>query len=435
MKNLATYIVTFNCARTLVEPEHFSKHLFDSWKNPVEASSKLPDVVVLNLQEVAPVAHAFTGGSLVKPYFDRLRKSVDLAAAPQPGEDGVDYFNVLSKNAGLTAIMVFVRDDIADQILSVNLAHVGVGIQQMGNKGAIGARIGWRVDEGQPPLYTTFVSAHLAPFEEEIERRNQDYVNIVRRMVFVGPDARELKSNSENDESRPLLENDNLSSVKDSKETGMYADDAHLFFAGDLNYRTALTGPSREDVALFPQPTTNRKAPEHYCHLLEKDQLSQELHSNKTLHGLQEQSIDFCPTYKYHDSQSQPVLQDEDMDKWPWAKHRWPSWCDRIFFSSVERPAVVAGQYDSLPLFRTSDHRPVALSVSIPYKTVETSSLSSSMPAPIDSNWRSQRDIARRKELAVGLGAYLGTTWEGNTVLFGALLVILSGFWLSKSVV
>lgn len=439
MEDLKFYIVTFNCGRALIEVEAFARHLLDGWEDPDDKTtfSRLPDVVILTLQEFAPLSYAFLGGNLVKPYFDRFRQAVPIAleAYSDKHDAGAeDYLNVVSKNNGLTALMVFAKKSLLPSISTLNLAEVGVGVAEMGNKGAVGARIGWDVRHDGQPLYTTFVSAHLAPFEAEVQRRDQDYIDIAKGLAFSQQDAREWRKEQASDENVPLLSEDSENSSLDPTGLrGMYCDDSYLFFSGDLNYRTALTSPGREDSSTFPQPQKDPDSALHYRNLLDKDQLQQQLKQGRTLHGLTEQPIDFPPTYKYHIISETPVLRDEDVNEWNWAGHRWPSWCDRILFSRTDSLPVKAGKYSALPIFRTSDHRPVALCVSVPLKPVKDASFPQKAPAPIDQQCRSRRDAARRKEVVVGLAAYLGLTWEGRSLIMGAILIAVGGFFMFKS--
>lgn len=438
MDDLNIYIVTFNCGRELVEPDPFSQHLLDGWQDPTSQDSDLPDVIVLNLQEFAPISYAFIGGNLAKPYFDRFRRAVPKALqqyADKQSVDAEEFTNVISRNNGLTALMIFARKSLVSAISSINIAEVGVGVAEMGNKGAVGARIGWDVHGNGQPLYTTFVSAHLAPFEAEVQRRDQDYVNIVKGLAFSSKDAREWRKEQTSDENVPLLAEE-ASESEGALSTGLrgiYCNDSYLFFSGDLNYRTALTGPGREDSASFPQPRKDPNSALHYKQLLDKDQLQQQLKQGKTLHGLTEQSINFPPTYKYHIDSDKPVIQDSDVEEWNWAEHRWPSWCDRILFSRTDSLPVKAGRYSALPIFRTSDHRPVALSVSVPVNSVKNSGFAGKAPAQINQHCQASREAARRKEIAVGVAAYLGLTWEGRSLLLGTILIFISGYALLKS--
>lgn len=437
MADLKLYVLTFNCGRNLIEHDAFGQHIFDGWQNPVSGGFDVPDVIVLNLQEVAPISYAFMGGHYLKPYFDRFKNAIRVGSTKSSSQqDGaaVEYTSVFARNCGLTALMIFVREDLVDDIHRINLAEVGVGLSEMGNKGAIGARIGWKVSESGKMMYTTFVSAHLAPFEAELERRDQDYTDIIKGLVFSKEDVRDRQTQGNDAEGVPLLvgEEPDSEDVAQS-QYGIYMNDSFVVFSGDLNYRTALTSPARDDYLHYPQPRDDTKDPVHYTNLLEKDQLTQQKEHGKTLQGLTEQRIDFPPTYKYHTSDNKPVMQDDDVQEWNWSKHRWPSWCDRILYSLIPSSEVQAGKYSALPIFRTSDHRPVALSIAILRQPISDSQLAKHAPAPLDSQYQSRRTAARRKEIAVGIAAYLALTWEGNSLLLGAICVVLGGIYIFKS--
>lgn len=414
----------------------FGRHLLDGWKDPLPGGSSRPDAIVLNLQEIAPISYAFLGGNFVKPYFDHLRKAVKISTTNIPNsttDNEHSYVNVFARHCGLTGLMIFAREDVADDLQSVNVADVGVGFSEMANKGAVGARVGWQRSGSDDATYTTFVSAHLAPFESEVQRRDQDYRDIVKGLQFTEEDAREWRKDSRENENVPLLTGEGTSVGDGSGSPGMYTDDSYLFFCGDLNYRTAISTPGRDDLKLFPKRVDDVKSQEHYLQLLDKDQLTQQLQEGKTLHGLAEQRIDFPPTYKYNIESDRPVLLDEDVGNWNWAVHRWPSWCDRILFSSNEKLKVLPGKYSALPIFRTSDHRPVALSVAVPFESVHESGFAKLAPTSVDPHAKSRRAAAKQKELVVGLGAYLSLTWEGRSLIVGTIVFVLGAIALYKS--
>lgn len=436
MAHLKFYIVTFNCGRAFIEPDVFGQHLLDAWDDPLPNKSAKPDVIVLNLQEIAPIGYAFLGGNFVQPYFDHFKKAVSITTAKASNStDGESdsYINLFARHCGLTGLMVFAREDVADDLKSINVAEVGVGLSEMANKGAVGARVGWQRAGSDQATYTTFVSAHLAPFESEVQRRDQDYRDIVKGLQFTREDVRESRKDARGTDQVPLLAQETGSERASTERPGMYADDSYLFFSGDLNYRTAITKPNREDSQYFPQRVNDTKSEQHYLNLLEKDQLTQQLQEGKTLHGLAEQKIDFPPTYKLKTVQDKAVILDEDVSAWNWAEHRWPSWCDRILFSSTDKLKVSPGKYSALPIFRTSDHRPVALSIAVPFEPIHNSGFEKQAPVQIDPQARSRRASARQKELVVGLAAYLGLTWEGRSLVAGTLVFILGAIALYKS--
>jgi len=439
MSNLSTYALTFNCGRIPINPAIFSTHLFSA----LPPRSPAPDILLLCLQELSPIAYSFLGGSYLVPYLSPFRHAVTLAGAAL---DNASYVNIITRNVGMTAIMVFVLRDQTSQVRWLETAEVGVGVYEMGNKGAVGVRMGWSI--GDETLELCFVSAHLAPMEDALQRRNEDWKNVVRGLVFkpVSPTAvrksttQRLPHESSSDDTETLL-----SPTEDAGEdsippmTGIYSPTTHLIFAGDLNYRTSSTKPSENAYLTYPQPTKNISAPEHYSHLLSSDQLTPERLAGRTLHGLQEAPIDFPPTYKYSEKARASAPISDASEYWDWSKHRYPSWCDRILYLDMppwmKRVRIQVQGYKALPLMATSDHRPVACSFSIPAKPItepakeeeEEAGLDVRLVPPfgIDPLWREKREAARTKEVVVGIASYLALTWEGRgifiAVVFGAV--------------
>ncbi|KAL9596133.1 MAG: hypothetical protein Q9219_005994 [cf. Caloplaca sp. 3 TL-2023] len=428
-------IVTFNCGRELLASEAFAKRLSDQLRG-----SPSPDFLVLSLQEIAPIAYSFLGGSYLAPYFLRFFLAVqEVGRTLGHGK----YVPIITRNVGMTACLVFVPEEKRSGIQWVETAGVGVGVQGMGNKGAVGIRLGYTASEDIVNL--TFVAAHLAPMEDALDRRNEDWANIVRGLIFTPTDNKEFRNAAKRpapgEESVPLLANDPESDSR--RPHGIYTPTSHLIIAGDLNYRTSSTAPQISDHLAFPKPTTERTDPHDYSHLLRKDQLIRELKAGRTCHGLQEAPIDFPPTYKYSKKAQLLAEADSNTANWGWAKHRWPSWCDRILYldlpswmrAEMPEAEIEVREYTALPLTPTSDHRPVLLAMRIPLKAIpEPDEIKAkgdvrlSPPFEIDPHWRERRRAARRKEVFVGLLAYLSLTWEGNGILL-ALVVGAFGGW------
>lgn len=450
MPNLKPYVVTFNCGREIVKPDIFAAHLFNALPKPQTA----PDILVLALQEVAPIAYSFLGGSYLTPYFVRFRDAVDIAAESL---NDASYVNIITRNVGMTAIMVFVLRDQTAQLHRLETAGVGVGVHEMGNKGAVAVKMGYSI--GDSTIEISVVSAHLAPMEDALQRRNDDWKNIVRSLVFtpISPTslqkitAQRLPQESSHSasETSPLL---SRASEEDSipPMTGIYTPTSHLLLAGDLNYRTSLTKPTEDDPLSYPQPSEDTSYPRHYWHLFDSDQLTRELRAQRTCHGLTESPVDFPPTYKYSDRARAFVGKiDRDPDsegmRWDWAPHRWPSWCDRVLYldlppwmKATDPSAKMEVQgYKALPLMPTSDHRPVACSFSIPAMAIPEpgtdaeeggSGVRLKPPFGIDPAWKQKRAAARRKEVVVGMGAYLSLTWEGRVILLALICGGLGGW-------
>ena len=143
---------------------------------------------------------------------------------------------------------------------------------------------------------------------------------------------------------------------------------------------------------------------------------------------------------------------DEYVLYWDWARHRWPSWCDRILYLDLPswmkatnpQAEIVVQGYTALPLMPSSDHRPVASSILIPAKAIpppgrtvnaddQKDLVSRRGPFELDGAWQSRRAAARRREIVVGLGAYLTLTWEGRGILLAVLCSALGGLTIFQS--
>jgi len=434
--DLNLYILTANCARNLIDVDLFADHFFDVLPTSGAQSFPAPEFIVLSLQEIAPIAYSFLGGSYLVPYFESFVNAVKKATARKWNEP---YVNLVQDNTGMTGLMVFARADISYKVSWIDMAHVGFGVQEMGNKGAVGARLGYTIDDdSSKTIDLTFVAAHLAPMEDALEQRNLDWKSIVERLVFSHKD---IEGESNNEENTALLNHHRSSHSEDSRRD-LFAPSSYVFLAGDLNYRTSNVSPTKADIVRFPRCNVSSDDPAHYSHLFKEDQLIREMRNGRSFHGLTEAPINFPPTYKYSDAARQAAKLGIDTEsEWKWSNHRWPSWCDRILF--LDSPSWVGEgghvkprAYDALPLFPQSDHRPVALAATVPLtQSTEPSGLDhmdsrsrAVAPFAIDPSWKSRRDVARRKELVVGMLAYLGLTWEGNGLLLASTLGLL-GAW------
>jgi hypothetical protein len=427
MGDLSCYFTTFNCGRTLVDVDYFATHLFNGLKTNLP-----PDLVVLSLQEIAPLGYSFLGGSLLAPYLTRFMKAVNVATSKHFEAAG-DYREVIIRNVGMTAIMLLARPEIVASVRWIETAGVGTGVWEMGNKGAVAARIGIAADdEGDEEAMLTFVAAHLAPMEWNWELRNQDWKTICEGLVFekdaVGGIERPLAG--EEPEAEPLL---SASEGVSDTVRSLFSPVSQVFVAGDLNYRTADAAPSVEAWKSWPQPEDTVSNVKNYSNLFAGDQLTRETHKKKTLHNLAESEITFPPTYKYSTAAQQDAAlgvakhsTNHETRSSLWAKHRVPSWCDRILYLATAPPDVHS--YTALPVQPTSDHRPVSLSFSIPLAPIDPTTAAVEQPFPIRRDWRAARAAARRYEFVVGLAAYLTLTWEGEALLAGSIVGLLGGY-------
>lgn len=437
MASLSLYILTFNCGRAFIDTQAFASQLFNGIDHP-------PDLIVISLQEVSPLAQSFIGGSFLAPYFSRIRDAVRIAAKELGAEQ--PYRSIAARNVGMTAIMAFAKDPAA--IEDLETGGVGVGVSETGNKGAVGIRFTYRDVNASGDAHTelTFVAAHLAHMEEEVERRNEDWKNIVRGLVF-SPTSKERNidvpspSRASDESGQPLLRVSPMYS-------GIYKSTSHLFVAGDLNYRTSSLRPGPLDHQdSFPQPHHEESSPQHHSNFFENDQLTHEREAGRTTHGLIEAEITFPPTYKYNPDE--PFLvPDEELSRWSWAPHRWPSWTDRILYldiptwmrAKVPSAEIITHDYIALPLFPTSDHRAVALAFTVPLVPIPVPDENEDSDDPrikppfgIDPDWKMKRERARRYELFAGFSTYLTGTWEGWCVMFGTASAVVGGVFLLKA--
>ncbi|KAH7091688.1 Endonuclease/exonuclease/phosphatase [Paraphoma chrysanthemicola] len=422
------YLLTFNCARELVNPQTLAPAFFDA----LPEGAPVPDLVAVSLQEISPIAFSFLGGAYLKPYLDRITTTVQLAADLRSnGSDELEH--IATRSLGMTGLMIFAKPQFARRIQWIQSAGAGVGFANMGNKGAVAMRVGISCPNSTETLNLAFAAAHLAPMESNISARNKDWENIVRNLVFLNSDDAAYSASEE----RPLLSS---TAEAPADHNGLFEAGSHLFFYGDLNYRTHDAPPGPDDHKSYPQPTPLETSSAHYLQLLKDDQLTREKDANRTLHGLRELPITFPPTYKYampKKSDASPVQQSvaEAEERWKWSKHRYPSWCDRILFSQYGAQSQLKPQkYTALPVQPTSDHRPVALSLLIDDKTnsPSASDVQSRSPFPINPDWKARRDAARRWEVIVGVLSYLGLTSKGNAILVALLGTVLGSLWLAS---
>lgn len=118
---------------------------------------------------------------------------------------------------------------------------------------------------------------------------------------------------------------------------------------GDLNYRITSDVPSQ---AIFDY------AKQDYTYLLKKDQLLVTQRAGFAFQPFYEAPIHFPPTYKY-------LRFGNEYDQRPGKKVRAPSWCDRILYFQQAIPMdapdapVRITEYDHIPSYGSSDHKPV----------------------------------------------------------------------------
>ncbi|CAF3598628.1 hypothetical protein SNK03_005044 [Fusarium graminearum] len=466
--------LTFNCAKSLLDIPVFSAHLQTAFH---QNATDLPQVVVLSLQEVAPLAYSFIGGYFLNSYISRYEQAINIAAqhvldnitsresdtititpTTRPAKP---YTLVRGNNVGYTAILLFARDP--SKLKDIQEAEVGFGAAEMGNKGAVGLRMLYEGDDGSSEL--TFVATHLAAMEWNLPRRNANWAAIMRGMAFGNPEVvvNSYKTSitpspastppAEDQPEHVRLLDDELNEQhsrfqQELHNISVFKPTSHLFVAGDLNYRISTTSPPPS--AAFP--SLDPESENYYPDFFRLDQLTRERNAGRTLHGLSEHEVRFPPTYKYDVLPQRPGTQELELDvPWKFAAHRYPGWTDRVLFLEVpswlkkgddKDPRINVRAYDCLPVLRMSDHRPVFLRADVPLIAPGEMAPPSSvdpdvskdprarLPVEIDPEAWERRAAARRKEVMAGWSMYLWSTKEGACILATILAFGAGVYWL-----
>ncbi|KAG2108377.1 DNase I-like protein [Suillus discolor] len=291
-----------------------------------------PDLLVLGFQELDLSTEALLyATSTVKE--DAWVEAI-LAGL---GERGILYEKLASKQLVGMLIVAIAKKSRLSCFSDIRFSTAGAGIMGiMGNKGATAIRMSYTplAQEISPsPTVLTFVNAHLAAFDEMVERRNFDFHDLSRRLVFDQPD--ELDSNSYA----------NTASETSRRPVGLFESDV-LFWMVHLNYRIDLAdGDVRELLTSFPGPG-------NVPLLLKYDQLKMAIASRKAFAGFSEHAITHMPSYRYASNTSEDSLG--------YDRKRKPAWTDRILHMSAPSVPVTQRSYCSHPQITLSDHRPVS---------------------------------------------------------------------------
>ncbi|XP_027536715.1 synaptojanin-1 isoform X2 [Neopelma chrysocephalum] len=195
-----------------------------------------------------------------------------------------DYKYVLLASEQLVGVclFVFIRPQHAPFIRDVAVDTVKTGMGgATGNKGAVAIRMLFHTSS------LCFVCSHFAAGQSQVKERNEDFVEISRKLGF--PMGRMLFSHD------------------------------YIFWCGDFNYRIDM--PNEEVKELIRQ--------QNWDPLIAGDQLINQKNSGQIFRGFLEGKINFAPTYKYD-------LFSDDYDTSE--KCRTPAWTDRILWRRRKWP-------------------------------------------------------------------------------------------------
>ncbi|KAI0943540.1 hypothetical protein AcW1_002679 [Taiwanofungus camphoratus] len=113
-----------------------------------------------------------------------------MAAFAGLGEKAVLYERLASKQLVGMLLVIIVKKRMKDMFCDVKSASVGAGIMgMMGNKGATAIRLVFTPTLSSfaspvKPTVITFVNSHLAAFDEMYEKRNADFHDLSKRLIF-----------------------------------------------------------------------------------------------------------------------------------------------------------------------------------------------------------------------------------------------------------
>ncbi|ORX90705.1 DNase I-like protein [Basidiobolus meristosporus CBS 931.73] len=308
---------------------------FQSSKELVNA-----DIIAIGFQEMdlSPEAYLLNDGTKEEEWDNSVRQVLALMKD--------SYTKLRSKQLVGMLLMIYVKEQHVKDIEYVADNSAGCGIMgMMGNKGGVAIRIKFR------DTYLCFVNCHLAASVSEVSRRNQDYKELCRRLVFPSHIGVSRYFATAPGVAGATGLSNTISNVH-TRGLSVYNNDI-LFWLGDLNYRIDL--PEEKVFALLNENKLGE--------LIEKDQLNAQKKLNLAFSGFSEGELNFLPTYKYEIG-SEVLTPNE--------KKRIPSWCDRILWCANKEENVKQLFYQSQNSMVSSDHKPVSALFNVSVKTLLT---------------------------------------------------------------
>ncbi|KAI8876144.1 DNase I-like protein [Backusella circina FSU 941] len=263
-----------------------------------------------------------------------------------------EYFKVASYQLVTMLLIVIAKREHQDHIFEVQKTYAGVGLMNvLGNKGGVAVRFRFH------DSYLCFVTSHLAAFTDKTERRNQDFTELSKRLMFEHNYTEKTSYvsyswNDGGDEGVTFLENLNV--IRDWRTNASIFHNDYLIWCGDLNYR----------INLSESVIKSRLRQNKLDLLSEYDQLTIERSAGRTFPMFEEGDISFDPTYKY----------DAGTDRYDTSeKRRAPAWTDRILWKKEKLEAKHPLQllsYQNCKKMMLSDHKPVQAIMAIDIRSI-----------------------------------------------------------------
>ncbi|KAG0016667.1 hypothetical protein BGZ81_011098 [Podila clonocystis] len=169
------------------------------------ATPLIPDIVAVAVQEMAPYPDAFIHGTY--NLQDKVNELANVITRTLHRTCPGYRFSLISQSTQVgLALFILTRDgSMTEYIEKISNASVGTGPCGMGNKGAVATKISVRMpssssvpypqealqghhqhqqDPHTRPFEICIINAHLSAHLNQIQRRNEDYLAICKRMVF-----------------------------------------------------------------------------------------------------------------------------------------------------------------------------------------------------------------------------------------------------------
>ncbi|KAF9484055.1 DNase I-like protein [Pholiota conissans] len=328
-----------------------------------------PDLLVLGFQELDLSTEA-----LLYSTGTAREDAWCLAVLAALGEKAVNYEKLVSKQLVGMLLVIFVKKSLQSCFSNIRTCYAGAGILGvMGNKGGTAVRLTFTppYDDSKSPITSpgstslTFVNAHLAAFDEMVDKRNSDFLDLSKRLSFDGFEP--LRSSSpvsdtDAGDDRTVVEIPQTPAIGAPLPLSIYETDS-LFWMLDLNYRVDVPDTSLRKMLRDEEWPNDTKIEA----LTRFDQLRKSIRDKKAFHGFKEMPIKHLPTYRFS-----PGLA---MDAMGYDLKRKPAWTDRVLYMHDPLCRVEQLSYTSHPQITMSDHRPVSADFEVDMDIYDTAAL------------------------------------------------------------
>ncbi|KIK67887.1 hypothetical protein GYMLUDRAFT_155419 [Collybiopsis luxurians FD-317 M1] len=348
----------------------------------VDPLSKDPDILVLGFEELDLSTEA-----LLYSTSTAREDAWTLAIFAALGEKAERYEKLCSKQLVGMLIIIIVKKSLRSCFSDIMSTSAGAGIMGlMGNKGATAIRLTFTpasfdalnsalspvVDgadqrhhgiENPGSTVITFTVSHLAAFDEMAEKRNADFHDLSKRLIFnssllASPSSSGTSANGDKslglsaspaNGTEPAAPGGMIPSqtlVTVPEKSGVFESDI-LFWMVNLNYRINL--PDADVRELLRSETWKNSLDI----LLQYDQLRTAMRNKKAFDIFFEHNVRHLPTYRFSSGLT--------TDSMGYDTKRKPAFTDRILYAFSPLTARVdQSSYSCHPSITFSDHRPLS---------------------------------------------------------------------------